>query len=104
MELNLEKFEVDGKEYPIRENLSNLLRSPGVFKDINDVAEAILLASKIRDTENDILELDAKQAHIMRITANRHLELTFEGRSLFGGITHEECIIRIVNMMKKSGD
>jgi len=97
---------VDGKEvreledktevYPLRENISIWLRSVGIFKSAEDIAEAVSVAKQIRDCTEDSLELDEREMSVLKQALNRLVELTAEGKANLGGEIHEEAIVRIV--------
>lgn len=114
--LNLEKYDVtaqvpvtktvDGKEvrqledhtevYPLRENISVWLRSVGIFKTGEDIAEAVSVAKQIRDCTGDSIELDEREIGVLKQAVNRLVELTAEGKANLGGEIHETAICRIV--------
>jgi len=116
--LDLSKYEVtaqvpvtktvDGKEvreledktevYPLRENISTWLRSVGIFKTGEDIAEAVSVAKQIRDCEDDSIELDEREAGVLKQALNRLVELTAEGKANLGGEIHEIAICRIIKM------
>ena len=117
--LNLEKYDVtvmmpvtkkndDGTEsrvmeevtndYPLRSNISTWLRSMGIFKNGEDIAEAVMLAKMIRNSEDDVIELDEREAGVLKQAVNRLVELTAEGKANLGGEVHEEAIIRVIRM------
>ncbi len=98
MEDDRPKIKKGSIEYPLRNNLSDFLRSVGMFKTAEDVAEAIVLAKIIRNEESDGLTLDEKEARVLKYALNRIIELTAEGKAQIGGIIHEEMICRVVNM------
>ena len=97
---------VDGKEvrqledktevYPLRENISVWLRSVGIFKSAEDIAEAVSVAKQVRDCTADSLELDEREIGVLKQALNRLVELTAEGKANLGGEIHEEAICRIV--------
>ena len=99
---------VDGKEvreledktevYPLRENISIWLRSVGIFKSGEDIAEAVSVAKQIRDCEDDDIELDEREASVVKQALNRLVELTAEGKANLGGEIHEEAICRVIKM------
>jgi len=118
-ELNLEKYDVtvvmpvtkkndDGTEsrvmeeaindYPLRTNISTWLRSIGIFKNGEDIAEAVMLAKQIRECEEDVLVLDEREADVLKQAVNRLVELTAEGKANLGGEVHEEAIVRVMRM------
>jgi len=85
-------------EYPLRSNISTWLRSLGVFKSGEDIAEAVMLAKQIRGCESDTLELDEREAGVLKQAVNRLVELTAEGKANLGGEIHEEAIVRVMRM------
>jgi hypothetical protein len=87
-------------DYPVRENLSAMLRSPGVFRDANEVAEAVFLAHAIRDHESDSMELDSPQIAILKKCVDTHLAAAADQRGNFGGPNHEPLILQIVKLAK----
>ncbi|KKN46587.1 hypothetical protein LCGC14_0671370 [marine sediment metagenome] len=99
---------VDGKEvreledktepYPLRENISIWLRSVGIFKSAEDIAEAVSVAKQIRDATGDSIELDECETAVLKQALNRLIELTAEGKANLGGEIHEEAIIRVVKI------
>jgi len=118
-ELDLSKYDVtatvpvtktddDGKEvrvfenrtetYPLRENISVWLRSVGIFKSGEDIAEAVSVAKQIRDCQEDSIELDEREAGVVKQALNRLVELTAEGKANLGGEIHEEAIVRVIKM------
>jgi hypothetical protein len=117
--LNLEKYDVtvmapvtkkneDGTEsrvmeqitdeYPLRANISTWLRSLGVFKSGEDIAEAVMLAKQVRACITDTIELDEREAGVLKQAVNRLVELTAEGKANLGGEIHEEAIVRVMRM------
>lgn len=114
-QLDLSEYEVtvqvpetkDGKHemkevvqpYPLRENISQWLRSVGIFKTAEDIAEAVSVAKQIRNhNETDNIILDEREAEILKQALNRLIELTAEGKANLGGEIHEEAICRVVKM------
>jgi len=111
--INLSKYEVtaqvpivkeDGtreleekiETYPLRENISVWLRSVGIFKTGEDIAEAVSVAKQIRDCTADSIELDERELGVLKQAVNRLVELTSEGKANLGGEIHEEAIVRIM--------
>lgn len=86
------------EEYPLRGNISTWLRGVGIFKSAEDIAEAVGIAKQIRDCTEDSLELDEREANVLKEAVNRLVELTAEGKANLGGEIHEEAIIRVVKM------
>jgi len=114
--LDLSKYEVtaqvpvtktvDGKEvrqlenktetYPLRDNVSVWLRSVGIFKTGEDIAEAVSVAKMVRDCAEDEIILDEREIGVLKQALNRLVELTAEGKANLGGEIHEVAICRIV--------
>jgi hypothetical protein len=84
--------------YPLRENISVWLRSVGIFKTGEDIAEAVSVAKQIRDCVEDSIELDEREASVIKLALNRLIEMTAAGKANLGGEIHEEAIVRIVKM------
>ncbi|KKL51546.1 hypothetical protein LCGC14_2294400 [marine sediment metagenome] len=86
--------------YPLRDNISIWLRSVGIFKTGEDIAEAVSVAKQIRDCVEDSIELDERETGVLKQALNRLVELTAEGKVNpgLGGEVHEEAIIRVVKM------
>jgi len=91
-------FEDKTETYPLRENISTWLRSVGIFRSAEDVAEAVIVAKGIRNCDRDSIELDEREAGVLKQAVNRLVELTAEGKANLGGEIHEEAIIRVVKM------
>ena len=99
---------VDGKEvreledqtevYPLRANISVWLRSVGIFKTGEDIAEAASVAKQIRDCTGDSIELDERETSVIKQAVDRLVALTAEGKANLGGEIHEEAIVRIIKM------
>ena len=106
---------VDGKEvrqledktevYPLRENISIWLRSVGIFKSAEDIAEAVSVAKQIRDCTADSIELDEREAGVLKQALNRLVELTADNKVSpgLGGEVHEEAIVRVIKMEEVTG-
>ncbi len=98
MENGRPKTKKKSTEYPIRDNLSDFLRTAGIYKSAEEIAEAVGLAREIRNEETDYLILDEKEASVLRTVLDILIERTADGRANVGGIIHEEMICRVVNM------
>ncbi len=94
----VQRFKDKTDVYPLRDNISVWLRSIGIFKSAEDIAEAVMVAKQIRDCKKDSIKLDEREAGILKQAVNRLVELTAEGKANLGGETHEEAIIRVVKM------
>ena len=70
----------------------------GMFRTAEDVAEAVCLAKSIRDCSDDSIDLDEKEAAILKQVLDKLISLTADGKAGVGGELHEEAICRVVNM------
>jgi hypothetical protein len=84
--------------YPLRENINAWLRGVGVFKTGEDIAEAVGVARQIRECKEDSIELDEREAGVLKQALNRLVELTADGKANLGGEIHEEAIVRVIKM------
>jgi len=84
--------------YPLRNNLSAWLRGVGIFQSGEDIAEAVSVAKQIRECTTDSIELDEREAGVLKQAVNRIVELTAEGKANLGGEIHEEAIVRVIKM------
>jgi len=84
--------------YPAQQNLSVWLRSVGIFRTAEDIAEAVSLAKDILKSDRDIITLDDREADVLKKCVNKQVELTADGLANVGGPTHEEMICRVVEM------
>ena len=94
------KLKLKTETYPLRDNISSWLRTVGLFKTGEEIADAAILAKQVRETEEDELTLDEREKEILKKTINRFLDLTIEGKANLGGPNHEEAIIRIFSMQE----
>ncbi len=106
MENGRPKTEKKVIDYPLRDNLSDFLRTAGIYKSAEEIAEAVGLARQIREkTSEDYLILDDKEVKVLQTVFDILIERTADGRANLGGIIHEEMICRVVNMEEvKNGE
>jgi len=101
-EVNVFSGKTIQEDYPIRENLQAMLRSPGVFKEVNDVAEAVHLAHVIKDETEETVTVDRQQVTLLKKCLDAHLAAAAEGKCQFGGPTHEPLILRVAELTKEA--
>ncbi|KKN17990.1 hypothetical protein LCGC14_0960160 [marine sediment metagenome] len=83
--------------YPIKDNLHQWLRLPGIFKDGVQIVDACDLAKQIRDAGDDIV-LDEHEMGLLKTAMNKLIAQEPDprtGAQALGGTIHEECIRRI---------
>ncbi len=95
-----QKMESKTEAYPLKENIVNWLRTVGIFRTGEEIAEAVVLAKQVRETEETNLTLDEREVQILKKTLNRFIELTIDGEVHIGGPIHEEAILRIFNIQE----
>lgn len=110
--LDMSKYTIPGPcdkegnefEYPLRSNLSDFLRTAGMFSTAKEVVYAVKLARIIVELPGDILILDADQARVIKQVVDKLLMRAADGRCQFGGTLHEEVICRVANMEEINGE
>lgn len=86
------------EDYPIREEIYELLRIPGLFKDGIQVVDAVMLGRKILDCKEDSLELDKDEEKILKTALNKLIARDHNpqaGQVALGGPRYEELILRV---------
>ena len=86
--------------YPLKDNIVNWLRTVGIFRTGEEIAEAVTLAKQIREIEGVELVLDEREVQILKKALNRFISLTADGEAGIGGPIHEEAILRIFNIQE----
>ena len=83
--------------YPIKDNLYQWLRLPGIFKGGVEICDACDLAKQIRDAGDDIV-LDEHEIGLLKTAMNKLIAQEPDpkmGIQPLGGEIHEECIRRV---------
>jgi len=83
--------------YPIKKNLHDWLRLPGMFKGGVEICDACDLAKSIRDAGDDIT-LDETELKLLTTAMDTLIAQKNDpqrGITALGGEIHEECIIRV---------
>ena len=83
--------------YPIKDNLYQWLRLPGIFKDGVEIVDACDVAKQIRDAEDDVV-LDEHEMGLLKTAINKLIAQENDpriGAQALGGAIHEECIRRV---------
>lgn len=82
----------------VREELYGMLRLPGVYKTLADSCEAIILGRKIRESEEDVIELTAEDLSRIKLAMDKLVSQDHEpsqGKYALGGPAYEELMLRI---------
>lgn len=106
--IQVQKTAEDGKpylktedaDYPVKDNLGMMLRAGGLFKNVEDTVEAVMLGKSIQDTTEDSIEIDERELDLLKKCLDKHLEAAADGKSTFGGQQHEELVLRIHSLWK----
>lgn len=83
--------------YPMKDNLYQWLRLPGMFKGGVEICDACDLAKQIRDAGGDIV-LDEHEIGLLKTAMDKLIAQESnpaQGVQALGGEIHEECIRRV---------
>ena len=83
--------------YPLKSNIHEWLRLPGMFKDGVEICDACDLAKQIRDAGDEIV-LDEHEFGLVKTVLNKLIAQESNlamGIQSLGGEVHEECIRRV---------
>ena len=83
--------------YPLKDNIYQWLRLPGIFKDGVEICDACDLAKQIRDAGDDIV-LDEHEIGLLKTAMDKLIATESnpaQGIIALGGEVHEECIRRV---------
>jgi hypothetical protein len=83
--------------YPMKDNLYQWLRLPGMFKGGVEICDACDLAKQIRDAGDDIV-LDEHEIGLLKTAMDKLIAQESnpaQGVQALGGEVHEECIRRV---------
>lgn len=100
LENGKQKMESCTETYPLKENIVNWLRTVGIFRTGEEIAEAVTLAKQVRETKENELVIDDREAQVLKNALNRLIALTADGEAGVGGPMHEEAILRIFNIQE----
>lgn len=83
--------------YPLKDNIYQWLRLPGMFKGGVEVVDACDLAKQIRGAGDDIV-LDEQEIGLLKTAMDKLIAQEnnpAQGQVALGGEVHEECIRRV---------
>ena len=83
--------------YPLKDNIYQWLRLPGVFQNGVEICDACDLAKQIRDAGDDIV-LDEHEIGLLKTAMDKLIAQEAnpaQGVQALGGEIHEECIWRV---------
>ena len=83
--------------YPLKDNMYQWLRLPGIFKGGVEICDACDLAKQIRDAGDDVV-LDEHEIGLLKTAMDKLIAQEpnpVQGVQALGGEVHEECIRRV---------
>lgn len=95
--IDLKDYEVDGKVIPVKEELSGLLRLPGVYKDGIETCDGVMLARTIEACDDGVM-INEKDLTLLKkvmdiLIAREHKPQI--GQLSLGGVRYGELILRV---------
>lgn len=85
--------------FPIRNELYEMMRIPGLFKTTTEIVEAITVGRSIRDCKDDFIELDKEDWELLKRGLDKLVDREHDpakGQIALGGPRYEELIFRVV--------
>jgi hypothetical protein len=101
--LDLTDYKVGESDFPMKLELSGLLRLPGIYKDGIETCDGVMLARSIVEADNsiEINEQDlALVKKVMDILIAREHDPK-RGKVSLGGVRYEEMILRVFMLDKE---
>ena len=103
-ELNIANYEVDKDKVDVRQEISEMLRMPGMCKDGLEICDAIILARSVVGSDSDTIELtDVELALLMKVmnTLIKRPHNPQQRQYSLGGKRYEELVMRVFLMNKE---
>ena len=116
-ELDLTEYEVDferwviedekrvlkkGKEpFPLKDELSGILRIPGVFENGVQIFDGCMLGKQIKNCEEDSLEINEEELKLLKTAMDKLIARDHnpaKGMIALGGPRYEEMIMRVFGL------
>ena len=109
-EVDFERWEIEdekrvlktGKEpFPIKEELSMILRIPGIFENGVAIFDACMLGKQIKNGEADTLEINEEELELLKTAMNKLIAREHSpqtGMIALGGPRYEEMIMRVFGL------
>ena len=86
---------------PVKEELSSILRIPGIFKNGVQIFDACMLGKRIKSCEADTIEINEKELKLLTTAMNKLIAREHspqKGQIALGGPRYEEMIIRVFGL------
>lgn len=103
-ELNVTDYKTDKDEVNMREELSQLLRLPGIYDDGVETCDGVILAKAIRESSEDTKTISEEDLTLLKKVMNKLIAKPHQpqlGQISLGGIRYEEMIMRVFLLDKK---
>lgn len=109
-EVNFERWEMEdekrvlktGKEpFPIKEELSGVLRIPGIFENGVQIFDGCMLGKQIKNCEADTLVINEDELKLLKTAMDKLIAREHNpaaGQIALGGPRYEEMIIRVFGL------
>jgi hypothetical protein len=101
--LDLTDYKVGESDFPIKLELSGLLRLPGIYKDGIETVDGVTLARSIIAAGDDIMISETDLALVKKVMniliAKEHKPA--QGLISLGGVRYEELIMRVFTLDKE---
>ena len=86
---------------PVKEELSSILRIPGIFENGVQIFDACMLGKQIKSCEADTLEINEEELKLLTTAMNKLIAREHNpvaGQIALGGPRYEEMIIRVFGL------
>ena len=95
------ELEKGTEPFPLKDELSMILRIPGIFENGVAVFDACLLGKQIKNCEEDSLEISEEELKLLKTAMNKLIAREHNpatGLIALGGPRYEEMIIRVFGL------
>jgi hypothetical protein len=95
---------VEKQEFPIRQEMYEMLRIPGVLDSGMEIVDAVTLARRILSCEDNSIELTKDEMDVLRKVMNKLIKREHNpqaGVLALGGPRYEELIMRVFTAEEK---
>ncbi len=109
-EVDFERWEIEdekrvlktGKEpFPIKKEIAEILRIPGVYKDGVESFDGLMLSKEVRACEDDSFKISEDELKILKAVMDKLIARDHNptaGQIALGGPRYEEMIIRVFGL------
>ena len=95
------ELEKGTEPFPIKEELSGILRIPGIFENGVQIFDGCMLGKQIKNCEEDSLEINEEDLKLLKTAMNKLIAREHNpasGLVALGGPRYEEMIIRVFGL------